>query len=187
MATLVQRTSIKKITVRYVSRCEPYKYAAMSGLRDAFNIDVVDGGPLRLVGSHRRKPAVARNGGDIESPLYSVEKMLAYLQRQSAGGHTIWLMDREMSLDYWSGCFGAAGYGTDCIVSVSMVGGSPDRVAKTAVHEVGHVLGLGHCDDNERCIMKFSSLPGDVDDQSRHLCEGCAKILGARCKDKLRA
>ncbi len=51
-----------------------------------------------------------------------------------------------------------------------------DRLAKEAIHEVGHAIGLPHCDD-KKCVMTFSDSIGGVDAKGKELCENCRKAL----------
>jgi archaemetzincin len=53
------------------------------------------------------------------------------------------------------------------------------RVAKEAVHEIGHTLGLNHCPD-VRCVMHFSNSLEDTDIKSSYLCANCARILARK-------
>jgi len=46
------------------------------------------------------------------------------------------------------------------------------RVVKEAIHEVGHILGLTHC-NNKGCVMTFSNTIGDVDKKTQNLCDMC--------------
>jgi archaemetzincin len=51
-----------------------------------------------------------------------------------------------------------------------------ERVVKEAVHELGHVFGLPHC-NNPRCVMAFSNSLRDTDYKGREFCQRCRKAL----------
>lgn len=51
-----------------------------------------------------------------------------------------------------------------------------ERVIKEAVHELGHLYHLGHCDSSE-CVMQFSTSLLDVDKKGRMFCSRCQKKL----------
>lgn len=50
------------------------------------------------------------------------------------------------------------------------------RVIKEAVHELGHVFGLTHC-EKSKCVMHFSNSLQDTDFKDHKFCERCNKIL----------
>jgi Predicted Zn-dependent proteases len=50
------------------------------------------------------------------------------------------------------------------------------RVLKEAMHEVGHLLGLGHC-PNRRCVMSFSNSVLEVDSKEPWFCPVCVSKL----------
>lgn len=47
-----------------------------------------------------------------------------------------------------------------------------ERVLKESAHELGHLLGLGHCSDRE-CLMSFSNNIAEVDMKKPTICNGC--------------
>jgi archaemetzincin len=84
--------------------------------------------------------------------------------------------------------FGEADAGRGCaIISLARLGlppaeGKPAavlfrrRTLTEAVHEIGHLLGLGHC-PKEDCVMHFSNSLADTDRKSPEFCK--------RCRDQL--
>ena len=49
-----------------------------------------------------------------------------------------------------------------------------ERATKTAIHELGHTLGLFHDDANPDCVMHFSEKIEDTDRKGRAFCAKCA-------------
>ena len=60
-----------------------------------------------------------------------------------------------------------------------------DRSAKTAIHELGHTLGLLHDDANPDCVMHFSEKLEDTDRKGRAFCARC-KAAAAFTLSRLR-
>ena len=54
-----------------------------------------------------------------------------------------------------------------------------DRITKEGAHEVGHLLGLGHC-DNPECIMFRPDTLDELDRKKKMFCRACQDQLEAR-------
>jgi archaemetzincin len=55
------------------------------------------------------------------------------------------------------------------------------RVVTEAVHELGHALGLHHC-EYPGCVMYFSTWIGDTDRKGPRFCYRCGKRAGWLCE-----
>jgi archaemetzincin len=50
------------------------------------------------------------------------------------------------------------------------------RAMKEIFHELGHAVGLGHC-ENSRCVMRFSNSLTEADTKEEYLCAACLRRL----------
>jgi archaemetzincin len=71
--------------------------------------------------------------------------------------------------------------GPVCVISTARLRSNNDgvfreRLAKEAVHELGHSYGLDHCDTHS-CVMFFSNSIEDTDKKSWHFCSDCRSKL----------
>ncbi|UZE92329.1 MAG: archaemetzincin family Zn-dependent metalloprotease [Methanosarcinales archaeon] len=70
--------------------------------------------------------------------------------------------------------------GNGCMISIHRLQSNEsnlleERAKKEAVHEIGHTLGLSHCQD-KKCVMSYSPSINDVDYKGRTLCPRCERI-----------
>ena len=54
-----------------------------------------------------------------------------------------------------------------------------DRTAKEGAHEIGHLLGLPHCEDKE-CVMFRPDTLDELDRKKKALCPACRELLALR-------
>lgn len=102
--------------------------------------------------------------------------------------HALGITDVDLFIPHLSFVFGEAEYGGRAAIislfrlSPEFYGQNPDkrlfveRSVKEAVHEVGHMLGLGHC-DNPTCVMFFSNSISDTDKKGVLPCEKCKSLV----------
>jgi archaemetzincin len=58
-----------------------------------------------------------------------------------------------------------------------------ERLGKEAVHEIGHCLGLAHCED-KGCVMVFSEDIVGVDRKGVDFCSRCAREMALKIKGR---
>ena len=103
------------------------------------------------------------------------------------------VVNQDLFIPIFTHVFGEARQGGKCgLVSLFRLAKNPDgssplksliheRAAKVALHELGHLFDLLHC-EHKQCLMHFSGSIEELDEMSFHLCEYCSIYL----QDKLR-
>ena len=115
------------------------------------------------------------------------EKVLEFLLKNS-NGRTLGITDKDMYTGDLSYIFGQAQLnGAVAVVSIHRLDPRfyredenqelfKERAIKECLHEVGHLLGLRHC-ENVPCVMGFSNTIMDVDTKGKELCNSCRNLL----------
>jgi archaemetzincin len=96
------------------------------------------------------------------------------------------ITDRDLFIPILTYVYGEAQLGgRACIISTHRLNDgigsiTPDayhfRIAKEAIHELGHTFKLRHCPDHT-CIMHYCRSVDDVDRKSNQLCRYCTVLL----------
>ncbi len=108
------------------------------------------------------------------------------LEAGPSGGKVLGITDRDLFIPILTYVFGEAQLGGDAaVVSTARLGEDSgpygtrvlvERLAKEAVHEVGHAFGLLHC-GVEGCVMSRSPAVREVDEKSSEPCDVCRARL----------
>ncbi|MDH5020513.1 archaemetzincin family Zn-dependent metalloprotease [Halobacterium rubrum] len=157
------------------------KREASSSLRSVYDCEVV-------VAAEQDVPTEAY---DDARSQYRAAEFIDTATRATSGDKTIAITPHDLFYRRRNYVFGLAYLdGRGCVVSTyrlqtSSDGGFSDRpasdvfddrVRKEVVHELGHTLGLEHCDNN-RCAMNFSPTVREVDRKEENLCGSCQRSV----------
>lgn len=126
---------------------------------------------------------------------YNAAIIIENMEAMQFGNHdkVIGVLNKDLFIPIFTHVFGEARQGGKCgLISLYRLTKNPDgstppksiiheRAAKVALHELGHLLNLLHC-EHKKCLMHFSGGIDEVDEMSLDLCEYCSIYL----QDKLR-
>ncbi len=155
------------------------KREASSGLRSVYDCDVT---------VHDDRP-VPNDAYDSNRDQYRAEAFIELASHVGTNGKTIAVTTEDLFYRRRNYVFGLAYLdGNGSVVSTYRLqtttdGGLAtnsnsevfaDRIRKEVIHEIGHTLGLEHC-DNKRCVMNFSPTVREVDVKEQYLCGSCSR------------
>ncbi|MBP2641329.1 MAG: putative Zn-dependent protease [Firmicutes bacterium] len=125
--------------------------------------------------------AIFPEAWDTAAKHYDVRYLIARSPVPERNAYSLWVVTSEIGDVWHSFLFGAVD-GAKAVVSTARLEDIED-IGKEACHEVGHLLGLGHCPEN--CLMGTSWTVHSVSRKSGDLCRECReKLAGEFQHDK---
>jgi len=178
---------VSKIILIFLSEISPHLMTVLqNSLHETFHTDI----------EIRHRVADLRYAYDSKRKQYISPRMLSHLHsvRRGHNDKILAVADVDMYSPGYDFVYGEAdikaGIATLSInrlvsenQSVQTTPGLiAERVIREATHEVGHLFGLGHC-NNSTCVMRTCTCLEEVDAANGGLCKDCAEKSGNRTRN----
>ena len=160
LEVLCSRTSNKEIQL--------IKKALTTTYEDALNVIIE--GQLELL----------EEAYNSKRDQYNADILFSYLLNTKKTDTALWVIQKDLYCKGMNFIFGRALYYGGAILSINRLS-TNDLKEKEAIHELGHVLGLQHC--NNQCVMQFSNSLWEAKIKPSYLCESCKRKINAHSKD----
>jgi archaemetzincin len=146
-------------------------------------------GPPVVLAPAQDCPGYAFNKDRAQYHTTAILRRLSQTPRAPAGAPVLGVTDVDLFVPDAPFVFGEADRASQtAVVSFARLATGPDgkpvppervlrRIQVEAVHELGHLLGLSHCQDIH-CAMLLSHKPTDSDRKGPGLCGTCRSALG---------
>ncbi len=143
-------------------------------------VDIISKNLKKVYGVETKKAGMLapyEGAYDIRRRQYNAHTLLDHLLRVMRSEHALWALDQDMYYDSLNFVMGLAMFHLGAVVSTYRLD-SAALVAKEAVHEAGHVLGLQHC--SNQCVMQFSSTIDAAKKKPGDICTRCGSLLNRK-------
>lgn len=153
-----------ELQIFYTKNCEGSLKPVQEILKDIYGLKTFGNKSLELI----------RKAYNPRRDQYDATSLLDYLIRTKEEKIALWIVDKDIYCEDMNFVFGYAAFHHGAVLSIFCLD-SLRLIQKEAIHEVGHVLGLGHC-DNE-CVMQFSNSLQEAKEKPMKLCEKCRELI----------
>jgi archaemetzincin len=130
------------------------------------------------------KATIPESASTHDRGRYNANKILAYLQQQYPNKQVIALTSKDICTNMnGKPCWGVLGLSNlgkpYSVSSVSRIKSDKENLlSKVAIHEVGHGLGLPHCESGNPCLMKDAdSKIATIKRQPMKFCNSCSPMF----------
>ncbi len=161
---------MKKLRIFYDKNSEANVPSVKEALEDVFRVET--GEEIQLDATEVKG---AYNANRMQ---YDASNLMNYLIRSKVRSKEsslcLWVISDDLYVQGMNFVFGVAQPGKAAVLSTHRLD-SLDLIKKEAVHEMGHVFGLKHC--NNYCVMQFSNSLYEAKKKPAKLCGRCRALL----------